>query len=260
MSHAEARELIEQRYSTPAGDGLADPAAVATLEAHLAECADCRREHDAMRATAAALQLALGPSPQMRGRVLDNVARIGRPRGAESPTATGRAFASAGPTPAARAARRGRLVPFPRALAAAAALAVIAFVAGALSADYLGQRNADSGLARAAMVMAELARDPQTETMTLHDPSGAAGGTLMYEPDADMLVVFSQTLAAPDGGSYGCYLERDGERTWIGPMLFEADTAYWAGPTRMSGLGQPGDRFLVLTDADDPTPMLSASF
>jgi hypothetical protein len=204
-----------------------------------------------LTATAAALQLAYGPPPALRQRILDAVARTGRDRSV--------GVGSRSADRVMRRVPRERLVAFPRALAAAAALAVLAFVAGALSMAYLAPRD-DSALARAAMVMAEMARDPGTHAMTLHDPTGAPGGTLMYAPDSKMLVVFSEKLTEPEGDGYDCFLERDGERTWIGPMLFEARTAFWAGPVRSDALPQAGDRFLVLDERDDPTPLLVGSF
>lgn len=246
MTHAEARELMEALFATPADAGP-DAAARGALVAHLAECPDCAREHAALAATAAALQLAYGPPPALRQRVLDAVARTGRDRSGA---------AAASPS----AATGGRLIAFPRALAAAAALAVLAFVAGALSMVYLAPRESDSALAKAAMVMAEMARDPSAHAMTLRDPNGAPGGTVMYAPDSSMLVVFSEMLEEPASGRYDCYLEREGQRTWIGPMLFEDDTAFWAGPVRTDTPPRQGDRFLVLAGPDDPVPMLVASF
>jgi hypothetical protein len=44
-------------------------------------------------------------------------------------------------------------------------------------------------------------------------------------------------------------------------MIFEGDTAFWAGSvSEPSGIGRPGDRFLVLRESADATPMLSGSF
>ena len=258
MTHEQAREAMEALLAAPADHAQADGAtAVAQLEAHLAGCAACAREYRGQRMTAAALQLEIGPPAMARARVLAGVIREGRPRG----TVYGAAGVAAAPPEATlRAPRRGLLLTLPRALAAAAVLAVLAFVGGALSVIYLGPREGDGALAKAAMMMADIARDPQAVTMTLHDPSGAPGGTVMFAPDSRMLVVFSESLPGAASGDYDCYVERAGERTWVGPMLFEADTAFWAGPVRASDLGQPGDRFLVLADEGDPTPMLEATF
>jgi hypothetical protein len=257
LTHAEAREALEALFTAPAADAVSGDDR-ARLAAHLDECSDCAAEHAALTATAAALHLTFGPPQALRQRVLEAVARTGRERGEP--------YSSATPTPssqrssAAAAGGRGRLVAFPRALAAAAALAVLAFIGGAVSAAYFAPRDADSALAKAAMMMAELAREPAAHTMTLRDPSGAVGGTLMYEPQSNMLVVFSEALAEPATGGYDCYVERDGQRTWIGPMLFEAETAFWAGPIRTDVQPEAGDLFVVLADESDATPMLVATF
>lgn len=251
MSHAAAREAMAALLAVPAERETAVDADVrAAMDVHIAACPDCAGEYQALRATAAALQLAVGPSPQMRGRVLETVAKTGRPRGQSV----------ASRPPAAPRGKQGRLVPFPRAWAAAAVLALLAFVGGAVSAVYLAPRQDEGAMSRAAMVLAEMARDPSARAMTLEDPSGAPAGTLMYQLDTTMLVVFSEALEEPASGRYGCYLERDGERTWIGPMHFDSGTAFWAGPVRTPGLGEPGARFLVLAGPDDPTPMLEGTF
>jgi hypothetical protein len=253
MDHAEARARLEELFLEP---GVADGQAGrldGELERHLAACVECATDHAALRATAAAIQLAMGPPPAARQRVLDNIAQLGRQRAPIQPTAA-REARSPAPAPA---------VPFARALAAAAVLAVLAFIAGAISAVLLDTRPAQpSRLAHAATMMAELAREPTAQTMVLRDPAGEVGGTVIYEPNRRMLVVFSETLAPPSEGRYGCFIERDGERTWIGPMNYEAETSFWAGPLYRAppDFGRPGDRFIVLRDQADPLPMLEADF
>lgn len=239
MDHAEARARLEERYVEPVTAGRLD----AELEAHLAECSGCAAEDAALRATAAAVQLAIGPPPGLRRRVLDNVAELGLQRG---PVTVGDYNG-----------RRTALAP--RLLAAAAVLAVLAFVAGALSAALLAP-PADDRLARAAAMMAELARDPAAETFTLRLPSGAPGGTAMFDAASGRLVVFSAALPAGDL-DYDCFLERDNQRTWLGPMFYESRTHFWAGPVdEAPDLGRPGDRLIVLVDADDAAPALAAEF
>ena len=250
MDHAEARELMADLLATP-GDGAADAAAatgaaaLAELDAHLAGCPECAAEQRSLRATAAALALAIGPPRGARSRVLANVAQLGRQR-----------------SPSTAEPRRRRFsLGLPRALAAAAVVAVLAFVAGAVGGALLPRDDESAALAKAAMMMADLARQPTAHTMTLTDAAGAPGGTVIYEPASHQLVVFSEALERPASGRYDCYVERAGERTWVGPMQFEASAAFWAGPvTQPSDLGRPGDRFLVLRDAADATPKLSATF
>jgi hypothetical protein len=248
MDHTEARALMADHFAAPTGRAtdVADQRALAEMEAHVAGCPDCAAEYRSLRATAAALQLVLGPPRGARARVLDNVAQLGRQRDAGTVSVS----------------RRGWWpMTLPRALAVAAVVALLAFIAGALGGALLPRPDDSTQLARAAQMMAELAREPTAHTMVLRDASGTPGGTVIYEPASAQLVVFSEMLEPPVSGRYGCYVERAGERSWIGPMLFEADTAFWAGHVSgMSDLGQAGDRFLVLRDASDATPMLSASF
>jgi hypothetical protein len=245
MDHAEARELMADLLASPADADAVAATALAELDAHLAGCPDCSAEQRSLRATAAALALAIGPPRGARDRVLANVVQLGRQRGRQ----------------AAPPRRRALVFGLPRALAAAAAIAVLAFIAGAVGGALLPRDDDSAALAKAAMMMADLARTPGAHTMTLTDGAGAPGGTLIYEPQSQQLVVFSEALARPASGRYGCYVERAGERSWVGPMLFEANAAFWAGPVREPlDLGRPGDRFLVLREPTDPTPMLSGSF
>jgi len=66
------------------------------------------------------------------------------------------------------------------------------------------------------------------------------------------LAVLSSTLEPPAAGGYDCYLERDGQRTLIGPMHFDRETAFWAGPVGGPvDAGRSGDRFLILHDGRD---------
>jgi hypothetical protein len=270
MDHAEARELMTGHFAAPAdaADGGADALrALAEMEAHLEGCLDCAAEYRALRATAAALQLVIGPPGGARQRVLDNVAQLGRQRAVDAARTIEAAAAAEpsraeSPVAAPSAGPRGWWpLALPRVLAVAAVVALLAFVAGAFSGALLPRSDDTTQLARAAMMMAELAREPTAHTMVLRDADGMPGGTVVYEPVSDRLVVFSEVLDEPASGRYGCYVERAGERTLIGPMLFEADAAFWAGPVSQSlDLGQPGDRFLVLRDASDATPMLAGTF
>jgi hypothetical protein len=110
-------------------------------------------------------------------------------------------------------------------------------------------------------VLGELVLDPASQTVTLRDGGRATAGLVVYNAPRDQLVVLSAALAEPDAGRYFCYLERESERVPIGPMHFESDTAFWAGP--MSGpddAGRPGDRFLVVLEDSDALPVLVGEF
>src|SRR5947209_1165893 len=154
MDHAAAREVLELAAVEP--DGLerlmaGDTAEAAALAGHLAGCGACSEEMVRLRRTAILLRDVVGTTPtrELRGRTLDYVRAVGRPRGALA--ATSRVDSSDSGTPelvvdAARPAgasasvgegRRGRLGPgpsfgLPRVAAWAASLAAAVIVSVAL--------------------------------------------------------------------------------------------------------------------------------
>src|SRR3989337_69242 len=94
MDHAEARERLADALLAPRDGGLeaalADPSATGLeLRAHLAACAPCSRELDALRAMGALLATAapdsLAAPPSLRERVMAAVGETGAPAAAPIP-------------------------------------------------------------------------------------------------------------------------------------------------------------------------------
>jgi len=247
MDHAEARERLADALLAPRDGGLeaalADPSATGVeLRAHLAACAPCSRELDALRAIGALLATAapdsLAAPPSLRERVMAAVGETGAPAAAPIPLRP-----------------RRRLLPLVAAMAAVVVL--VAGLAGGLA--LVGQRQeADRQVAELGDLMAAtqaILADPAFVRIDLAGPGGS--GSVLIGSSSGRLVAFSSTLPAlPAGLRYECFIERGGVRTWIGWMHWSGDLAYWSGP--VSGIAlpwRPGDRFLV-TEGRDGVPVL----
>lgn len=255
MDHAEVRAWLADAFFRPGllraldddePDAAVDDPQIYGLRQHLATCAECGTELAALRSTAVALDLALGPPAGARERVLANVSALGRERKM-------------------KASRRGWWplnLSLPRAAAALAVLAAIVFGLGAAAGLILSSSGDQPS--RLAAVLAQLdARlaEPGVRQATLRDENGSGAGLVVLSPASHRLAVFTASLEPPPTGRYECYLERDGERTLIGPMGFEGPVAFWAGPIDSpADAGRPGDRFLVLLGAADGEPRLQTEF
>jgi hypothetical protein len=254
MDHADVRAWLADAFFRPGllraldddapGAEVDDPQ-VAALQQHLATCAECAAELAALRSTAVALDLALGPPPAARARVLANVATLGREREA--------------------APRRGWWplnLSLPRAAAALAVFAAVVFGLGAVAGLILS--SAGEQPSRLAAVMAQLDErlaEPGVRQAILRDSDGSGAGMVVLSPGSKRLAVFTASLEPPPTGRYECYLERDGQRTLIGPMFFEGPVAFWAGPVDApADAGLPGDRFIVLLGPVDSEPVLQTEF
>jgi hypothetical protein len=254
VDHAEAQQRLQ--------DALLAPGKLDTLQAdetsdglrlseHLASCAACRRELDALRETSALLALAapddLHAPPEARERILRAVARTGAVRGRSSPQGIGRRWPAIAPR-----------------LATATALG--ALVVGALlGSQLIAQRDQSSQqareLARLTAATDLLLREPDVVRVTLLGADRRPAGSLLQDPSDDRIVVVAQGLPAPPAGQrYGCYLERDGTRVQVGWMRLSGDLAYWAGPMpEPSDAGLAGDRFIVMPERGE-TPALEGTF
>ncbi|HEX5465720.1 MAG TPA: anti-sigma factor [Candidatus Limnocylindrales bacterium] len=270
LDHAEAREqldalLLERGSLTTLGD---DPSAAAqALRAHLAVCPPCRRELAAVQTTGLLLANAapddLPLRPELRSRVLQAVRQ------------TGAARPSAGPAPErplrvsdetrARKSWLGLWSGGQLAAGLAATVAVIVLVGGLLLGRGLMQQRDAASAQLAALTHVTTAADrllatPDHRQMTLHDPSGAAGGTVLFDPDSGELLVFSAGLGTEAGGEpYDCFVEHGGQRTRIGWMEAAGGVAYWVGGLPAGTTLASGDRFLVETDDPGATPALSGT-
>jgi hypothetical protein len=254
VDHAEAQQRLQ--------DALLAPGKLDAIEAdetpeglrlseHLASCAACRRELEALRETSALLALAapdhLHAPAEARERVLRAVANTGAVRARPAPWAMGR-----------------RWPPATSRVAAAAAVAVVV-VGSLLGVQLLAQRDQSAQqareLARLTAATDLLLREPDLVRVTLLGADGRPAGSLLQDPSEDRIVVVAQGLPAPPAGErYGCYLERDGRRLEVGWMRLSGDLAYWAGPMdEPSDAGRSGDRFIVAPEHGE-TPVLEGTF
>jgi hypothetical protein len=246
MDHAEVLTWLEEAFFRPGAlrrldEGVIDgDAQLASVRDHLRECAACRQQLRSLRATGLALDVGIGPSPSFEERMLANIRQLGRQRGPGQPSLASRSVRPAGFSPL-RA-------------AAVLLLALVAFGAGALLGFGLPGAEPPAGprLDNAAVVLGELLNEPDAQHVQLRDASAAPAGMVVHSVARQELAVISSALERPAAGRYQCYLERDGQRTLIGPMHFDAETAFWAGPVGgPSDAGRSGDRFLVMLDGED---------
>ena len=131
---------------------------------------------------------------------------------------------------------------------------LVAFGTGALLGLGFPQPAQETGprLEGAAKMLGELLSEPDAQRVTLVDGASAPAGLVVHSPARQELAVISSMGQPPSGSRYDCYLERDGQRMLIGPMHFEGDTAFWAGPVGgPADAGRDGDRFVVMLDGED---------
>lgn len=242
MDHAAAHAWLDAVFFAP-GVRQADDATGQAARVHLGECPTCAGYALALRSTALKLDLARGPSARVRTRVLETARSLGRSRR----PATVR-------QPWWRGAAAWRL---------ATAVLVVGVVGAAIGA-WWGQAarpgSTDvSHLADAVAMMALLAGDPETHEMVLRDAAGNAAGMALVSSQTHQVAIFTASLPALSQGSYGCYLESAGRRTWIGPMDVAQDVQYWAGEMAGSIEMHPGDLLVVAPGPSAPS-VLSAAF
>ncbi|MEA2677429.1 MAG: hypothetical protein QOJ81_1570 [Chloroflexota bacterium] len=236
MDHDAVRDWIDEAFFTPATRDAEDAAARA-VRAHLATCRDCGAYDAATRRAALKLDLAAGPSPEVRTRTLAAARRIARARtGASVPAAAPRRF-GAGLT--------WRL----------AALVVLTAVVGAgAGAWWAGRQDSDADhLSDAVAMMATLATNAGAHEVVLRDAAGNGNGIAVLSSATHELAVFATHL--PPGIEYHCYLERGGQRTWIGSMYAERGVQFWAGDMDTTIEMRPGDALVVAADEAAPAAL-----
>jgi len=261
MDHAEVRAWLEEAFFRPGAlrrveaegvpDGGSERADEAKVRQHLLGCADCSRELRSLRVTSVALDVGLGPPPAARQRTLAKVHQIGRERRpGPAQTASATSAAANQPRRPARAAARPAVLRW----AAALLVVLIAFGSGALLGLGWPGREEPAGprLENAAAMLGDLMSEPDSQHIQLLDTEDEPAGLVVHSVARQQLAVLSSTLEPPAEGGYDCYLERDGQRTLIGPMHFDGETAFWAGPVGgPADAGRSGDRFLILHDGQN---------
>jgi hypothetical protein len=262
MDHAEVRERLAAALLGPGGlsalDDDSSQAGVSVRE-HLAGCAPCHSEYQALQATNALLANAspddLRPDETLRARVLGAVHETGRPR---------RTLPRDGDVPS-PARRPLRLVPRFGAILVVAAVVVVAAGGVFLGRDLIAQRDAAASRAAAlgavTTATSRLLAAADHAQATLVDPQGQAAGSVLFDPATRELLVFATSLGAQATATiYDCYLERNGQRTRVGWMYAAGDFAYWDGTLPAGTPLDTGDRFLVLDETPGATPALSGTF
>lgn len=262
MDHADIREQLEMEALDPAHlEALLQGQGETFLVRHLADCAACRVEAEALRTTTRLLALAapddLRAPRGARERLLAR-ARESRPE----VTAVG-AAAEGHPGRTGRQGSRRASV-----LAGLATAAAIVIVAGAalVATDLARQRDAAAqqaaGLGRVAATTDMLLRDPNHRRAVLTDATSQPSGSVLVSGTTAQLVVVSERLPdAPAGQRYGCFMERDGRFMRIGFMAATDDLAFWIGSVSdMPDPGREGDRFVISLQADGSSPILAGDF
>lgn len=234
MDHEATRDWIDEASVTP-GVRAAGDATAAAARAHLAACAECRAYDVATHNALLKLDLARGPSPEVRTRVMAAARRMGAAR-----------REAAQPAPSLPWWRR----PVAWRLAAAAlVLAFVAAVGGAWWAQSGHPDNDADHLPQAVAMMSDMASEPGAEEVVLRTAAGTGGGIAVISPTSHRLAVFATSLSA---GGYHCYVEHAGQRTWIGTMYMALGVQFWAGDMDPSVSMQPGDILVVATDPGQP--------
>lgn len=183
-------------------DALA-PAEAAAFERHLAGCEDCRSEVDTLRAAAARLggAHAASPPPELRARVLEEVARTRQAH----PGAT-----------ADRPARPGSGRRHPWLVAAAAAAVVVALAAGGLA---LGRERAARAEAAQMATAVHVLAAPDAVTLDV------ALGTAHVVASVDMgaAVLMGTDVPAPESGVYQVWMMHADGSPAPGPTFVPED-------------------------------------
>jgi hypothetical protein len=162
------------------------------------------------------------------------------------------------PTSAAKPASARRPVRF-RWLALAAAAVLVVFVAGALLGSPLGLVHTNTNANQLRTALAESGRileQPTHRQAALVDANGTAVGAVVIDGQNGDIVVLSNGGDETGNGSaeYHCYLIRaDSPKTWLGEMVGEAGTSFWAGRVdKVTDLGRPGDVIQVVDGGTSP--------
>lgn len=234
MDHASARDWIDDSFLAP---GIRDDndSAARAARAHIATCTECAAYDEATRRAALKLDIARGPSPEVRTRTLAAAHRLTRAR-------AGDALAAAAPH------RTGGGLTWRLAAALVLIVAVLGAGAGAWWAN--AARQDSDHLANAVAMVSTLANSPGAHEVVLRDAAGTGMGIAVMSEATHELAVLATHLAADT--EYKCYLERDGQRTRIGRMYVDRGIQYWAGAMDSAMDMQPGDVLVVATDATAP--------
>ena len=234
MDHDTVREWIDDAFIAPGMRDDEDSTARA-VRAHLATCVECGAYDEATRRAALKLDLERGPSPEVRTRTLAAAERLARAR-TEVP--------GSAPAPKRAGGLTWRL----------AALVLVIAVAGAGAGAFLANavRQTPTDLADAVAMMSVLTTKPGALEIVLRDAAGNENGIAVMAPVSHELAVLVTHLPA---GEYHCYVEHDGDRTWIGNMYVDGAVQFWAGEMDAAMDMHPGDMLVVALDEAAPAAL-----
>lgn len=232
MDHDAARQWIDEAFLAP-GMRDEDDTTARAVRAHLAACIECGTYDDATRRAALKLDIYRGPSPEVRTRTLAAAQRLARAPSVVGPTAAPQ--------------RTGGGLTW-RLAALVLVIGVLGAGAGAWWAN--AARQGSDHLAEAVAMMSELANSPGAHEVVLRDAAGTGNGIAVMSEGTHEMAVLATHL--PAGTEYDCYLERGGQRTWIGHMYGDRGVQYWTGIMDADMEMQPGDNLIVA--ADDTAP------
>jgi hypothetical protein len=238
MDHASVRDWIDETFFAPGARDADDPAARG-VRAHLADCAECAAYDEQTRRAALKLDLARGPAPEVRTRTLAAAAQVGRARREATRSAASRPWWRSG--------LAWRLA------GAALVIAVAGVGAGAWWANEARPDTDAEHLTDAVAMMSTLANSPGAQQVVLRDSAGNGSGMAVVSATSHQMAVFATHLAV--AVEYHCYLERAGQRTWIGSMYAMPGVQFWAGDMSSTIEMQPGDLLVVAADSTQPAAL-----
>ena len=248
MDHAAAHERIE--------DLLLDPSALAALESsvagqdaalreHVAGCAACRADLEGWRhlqrtiasslpGTAADAILAVDPidlPPALRAAVAGAIRSDARDQrlldsdpGRSHQTGALPSIAPVAPRPVAP--RPSRVLSL---LGVAAVLVALVGSIG-ITIDQASRRSAAEADAHALSValaaVDRILAEPSRRVVALRTATGDPAGTISWSRH-DWVVITSALSRPPDGQTYRCWLEANGQSVPVGAMDFAGSTAWW---------------------------------
>jgi hypothetical protein len=143
-------------------------------------------------------------------------------------------------------------------LALAAAAVLVVFVCGALLGGPLGlvrTNNTADQLRLALAASGRIIESADHRQAALLTADGDAVGAVLVDGQSGDLVVLSNGGDEDTGTEvYHCYLVRgDGPRTWLGEMVAQAGTTFWAGHVDdVADLGRAGDVILIVDGGTAP--------
>lgn len=237
MDHDATREQLELAAAEPGGlDRLmaGDTAAAQAVAAHLAGCPTCTDELARLHRASSLIRAVVREAPpvDLRERTLSVVRAAGVPRGVSG----GIDHVALPPLRrhASGAGRRGAVLGWVAAVAAAVVLSVVAtslIVGSRVDERLAATEDTVAALQQVAISTLQVTGEPDARRVALAGATSGLAGDLIFSPRTTELVVVATGLTPPpEGQEYRCWVEQAGQRQRVGRMFFSDDLAYWVGP------------------------------